>query len=378
MICLDGISIDNSANYYLKDDYSVDKASSKNLKVVDSETFEKQVIENRKTEDQDNIEQAMFKDFNDITKSDMYNTVYHQDNTKTLDRLVDVAKSYNKYINDNFKGDEKDAYLKSLDSYINSAETMISGDTSSQIGKFLNLSKEETASLQSNINSIIDERISGKTNAAKSSSDLDYSNLKTLGAGVASISKDLGLTVDSSADGNSFVASLGMAKVKADFIAEKTSLPDNIKKKLLTSVNDKVNEGINNINKFLETAEKIHAVFAKEKGINLPSHMEILKERLSGTYNQFKNIKFDKNFRLGLLNILESINKQYSDDIDYYKKIDEKLGTKISESLKEKQASFAENITSDWNDFVDSINITEDKSQYYLPSSEHNIVNAII
>ncbi|ENK1243829.1 hypothetical protein AB2063_001986 [Clostridium botulinum] len=174
-----------------------------------------------------------------------------------------------------------------------------------------------------------------------------------------------------------------MAKMETNFIIEKTNLSTNIKKELSDCVDNKINESLNDIYKAFNVFQKLQNVFAKEKGFLLDditgedslSRLKELQERNSNTYDKFKNIKFDKNFMNNFLNIMKNINKQYSDNIKYYKDIDYKLESKTSNHILELQKTINDRLTSDWNDFIDKIDIKDNKSKYYLPSNDHNIIN---
>lgn len=107
--------------------------------------------------------------------------------------------------------------------------------------------------------------------------------------------------------------------------------------------------------------------------------LENLKTRTSKMYKQFNSIKFNKYFMTSMLDLVQTINDQYSNDINHYKNVDNKLGTGISVSLSKAKNELLDNVNSSWNDFIDKVSAADgnDNSEYYLPSSSHNIVNTL-
>jgi hypothetical protein len=128
-------------------------------------------------------------------------------------------------------------------------------------------------------------------------------------------------------------------------------------------------------------------VFAREKNMSLDDieytndekFLENLKTRTSKMYKQFNSIKFNKYFMTSMLDLVQTINDQYSNDINHYKNVDNKLGTGISVSLSKAKNELLDNVNSSWNDFIDKVSAADgnDNSEYYLPSSSHNIVNTL-
>lgn len=384
---MNGINSIKGISDYTIDKSVIDRVKSENLEINKTcklNTSEKQLLPNQSVTNSDDIEQTMLTDFTDLSRWSWssYSTLYFKDNTQKIDNLVNTAKKYTKYINDNFNGDKKQTYLDSLNGYVNSAKDLISSEISCNIGKFFDLDANDISDIKNNINSIIDNKLNNTTTKSKTTSlkDMNYEDLKILSAGIESIGKNL-MEDFYCSDGYN-VASLGMAKMKTNFIVQKTNLSDNIKKKLSDCVDNKVNEDLDCIFKLQGFAQRLREVFAREKGFSLEeitgvdssSRLEQLKKRTSNTYKKFTNIEFNMNFMNSFLNIMEDINKQCSDDIDYYKKVDAKLGTGISKSIAESQKTINDKLTCDWNDFIDKMPIEDDKSQYYLPSSNHNIV----
>lgn len=384
---MNGINSIKGISDYTIDKSVIDRVKSENLetnKTCKLNISEKQLLPNQSVTNLDDIEQAMLTDFTDLSRWSWssFSTLYFKDNTQKIDNLVDTAKKYTKYINDNFNGDKKQTYLDSLNGYVNSARNLISSEISCNIGKFFDLDANDISDIKNNINSIIDNKLNNTTTKSKTTSlkDMNYQDLKILSAGIEGIGKSL--MEDFYCSDGFNVAALGMAKMKTNFIVEKTNLSDNIKTKLSDYVDNKLTKELDSIYKALEFMQKQREVFAKEKGFSLEditgensfSRLEKLKGRASNTYKKFTNIKFDMNFMNNFLGIMKNINDQYSDDIDYYKKVDAKLGTGISKSIVESQKTINDKLTCDWNDFIDKVYIEDDKSQYYLPSSNHNIV----
>lgn len=368
---------------YTKNKYITDKVSSENLqtdKTYKPNISEEQFSPNRTAINSDDIEQAMRKDFTNLSQWSGFSNMYFQDNTQKIDNLVDTAKKYTKYINENFSGDKKQNYLDSLNGYVDFAKGLISSEISFNIGKFFDLNKNDISDIKNNIGSIIDNKLNNISDTKETTSlkDMNYHDLKSLSAGIDSISKSFE-DFYFSADGLN-VGSLGMAKMKTNFIVEKTNLSDSIKTKLSERVDNKITEQLDDICKAQEFMQKQR----KAKGFLLEditdedssSILKKLKEHVSKTYKKFVNVKFDKDFMNNLLNIMKDSNGQYSDDIDYYKKVDAKQGNGTSKSLPKSQNTSTDKLACDWNNFIDKVYTGDDKSQYYIPSSNHNIVNA--
>ncbi|KAJ52461.1 hypothetical protein BD780_001096 [Clostridium tetanomorphum] len=384
---MNGISSFKDISNYTIDKSVIDRIKSENLQTEKTYTpniSKEQLLPNQAITNPDNVEQAMLKDFTELSRFSWssFSPLYFKDNTQKIDTLVNATKKYTQYINDNFDGDKKQKYLDSLNKYVNLAKSSISDEISCNISKFFKLDINDTNDIKNNISSIIDNKLNNTTKTDKSTSlkDMNYEDLKILSAGIESIGKNL-MEDFYCSDGYN-VASLGMAKMKTNFIVQKTNLSDNIKKKLSDCVDNKVNKELDCIFKVQGFAQRQREVFAREKGflleditgVDSSSRLEQLKKRTSNTYKKFTNIEFNMNFMNSFLNIMKDINKQCSDDIDYYKKVDAKLGTGISKSISESQKTITDKLTCDWNDFIDKMYIEDDKSQYYLPSSNHNIV----
>lgn len=385
------ISDFRSMNNYTATQLDVNKVLTQNPEAKKSDITTEQLLANRNsTEDalyKDEVNQSMSADFSSLVGLSGFSVLSISDNTPKIDTLVNMTQKYTKYINDNFDGDKKQNYLDSLSFYVNSTKESIASEISCNISKFFNLNAQDASDVKNNIGSIIDNKLNNITTPKKEATsfkDMNYDDLKILSAGIESISKSMYSDYYSSEDGTYQVASLGMAKMKANFIVAKTDLSTSIKTELSNCVDNKIIEEIGDISKKQEFVEKLREVFAKEKGFSLEDItgdnstkiLEKLKERTSNTYKKFKNVVFDKDFMNNVLGIMNDIKNQYSDDIDYYKKVDDKLGTGISKSLAESQSTITEKLNSDWNNFINKVYTGNDKSQYYLPSSNHNVVDS--
>lgn len=369
---------------YTKNKYVIDKVSCENLqtdKTCKLNISEEQLSPNRTAIDSDDFEQAMLKDFTNLSQwqwSDFSN-LHFKDNTQKIDNLVDTTKKYTKYINENFIGDNKQKYLDSLNGYVDFAKDIISSEISSNIGKFFSLNTNDISDIKNNISSLIDNKLNNITDTKKTTSlkDMNYQDLKILSAGIDSISKSFE-DYYFSADGLN-VSYLGMAKMKTDFLVEKTNLSDSIKTKLSDCVDNKITKEMDSIYKALEFMDKQR----KAKGFLLQpmtdeesfSILEKSKDHVSKTYKKFVNVKFDKDFMNNLLNIIKDSNNKVSDDTDHYKKVDAKQEGKTNKSLSKSQNTITDKLACDWNNFISRVYTGDDKSQYYIPSSNHNIVN---
>lgn len=379
---LNAINTLKDISHYTKNKYVADKISSENLqtdKTYKPNISEEQLSPNRTAISSDDIEQAMLKDFTNLSQWSGFSNLYFQDNTQKIDNLADTAKKYTKYINENFSGDKKQNYLDSLNGYVDFAKGLVSSEISFNIGKFFNLNGNDTSDIKNNIDSIIDNKLNNIAGTKKTTSlkDMNYQDLKVLSAGIDSISKSFE-DFYFSGDGLN-VGYLGMAKMKTNFIVEKTNLSDSIKTKLSECVDNKITKEMDSIYKALEFMDKQR----KAKGFLLKhitdeesfSILKKSKEHVSKTYKKFANVKFDKDFMNNLLNIIKDSNEKHSDDTDYYKKVDVKQGTGTSKSISKSQNDTTDKLACDWNNFIDKVYTGDDKSQYYIPSSNHNIVN---
>lgn len=384
-----GINTFKGISDYTTNKYVVDKVPSENIEIDKTEKIyeinisENQLLPKKYPTNLDDIEQSMCTDFANLSQWSDFTTLYFKDNTEKIDNIVDMSKKYTKYINDNFNGDKKQNYLDSLNGYVNFAKDIVSSEISFNIGKFFNLDKNDISDIKNNIDSIIDKKLKNTTIIDKTTSlkDMNYQDLKILNIGIEEISKSM-IRDFYFSDGLN-VSALGMAKMKTNFIVERTNLSDKIKTKLSDCVDKKITEELDSIYKALDFSQRQRKVFAKEKGVSLEeitgidssTRLEKLKERTSNTYKKFKNIKFDNNFMNNFLSIMKNINEQYLDDINYYKKVDAELGTGISKSISELQRTITDKLTCDWDNFIDKVYTEDEKSQYYLPSSSHNIVD---
>jgi hypothetical protein len=333
-------------------------------------------------EDNMSFEDSMYNDV--LISADM--TYIGGDDVDKIDFITDKTKKYIDYINKNFQGEEKDHYL----SVLNEVSNKVKGDIAEQISKgfsnFLNLNEKDTASLKDNVISIINNKISGKVDEDRinSSESLDYKGLKNLNAAIKGISKDF-LDVNISVgffDVTGRSSYLGLAMMKANFISEKTNIPDKFKNKLLEVVGAKV-DGENKhtlINQAVfeslqgnsKTRLKNESYYSWAKDI-VP---EKIKDIIYNTYKDFKNMKFDNvNFRSQFMDLLNHIDSLYSKNIEYNQNKDSESGKNISGSLKEAKNKINDAITSSWNDFLNKININEDKSSYYFTASNHNLID---
>lgn len=366
--------------------YTIDKKLPENLEADKTYKLSKSEVKlhaNSSFSNSDDFEQNMAADFTSVSKWSGFSNLHFQDNTHKIDDLVDTANKYTKYINDNFTGDKKQDYLNSLNGYVDYAKDLISSEISFYIGRFFDSHNNDISDIKNNIDGIIDNRLNNIITSGEATSlkDMNYNDLKILSAGIDGISKSM--LEDFYSSGGFDAASLGMAKMKTNFIVEKTNLSASLKTKLSSFVDKKIDKDLDDIYKSIDFMQMQRAVFAREKGFSLDditgvdsSNMaQKLKERSSNNYKKFATIKFDMNFMNSFLDIMKNIDEQNKEDINYYKKIDAKLGTGIAKSVSQKQKTFADNLTSDWNNFIDKVYTGPDKSQYYLPASNYNIVD---
>lgn len=384
---MNGINSLESMSSYTANSYVTNKIPSENLeagKTYKPSSADTQLLPNISGPNSDYLKDSMLTDFTNLSKWSGNSSMYSQDNTYKIDKLVDTAKKYTKYINDNFTGAKKQDYLNSLNGYMNYAKDLISSEISYNIGRFFDLDNNDISGIKNNIDSIIYNRLNNITTTGEATSlkDMNYKDLKILSAGIDGISKSL--LQDFYSSSGYGVSTLGMAKMKTNFIVEKTNLSASLKTKLSSFVDNKIAKDLDSIYKSIEFTQMQREVFARERGYSLAditgvdssSRVKYLKERTLDNYRKFANVKFDMNFMKSFLSIMKSVNKQYSEDIDYYKKIDAKLGSEIAKSISEKQRTITDDLSCDWNDFIDKVYTSEDKSQYYLPASNHNIVDA--
>lgn len=388
---MSSIDTSNNANYLIPSKYKIDKPDFTKLKSAkEADTSVDELFKNRAGTISD-CDSNMFKDlYGFYNNLNVASPMIYKDATKDLDAFVDAVKKHTEYINKNFQGDEKEKYLSALNSCVNNAKTGISSNIAFGLVNFLGLDKKDLTDITSTIDSIINDQINGVSSTKKVTSlkDMDYKSLKTLSAGIESISNDLSSTIFSgSGDVNSYISALGLAKLKSNFLSEKTNLSSSIKKQLSDAVDLKVETGITDIINTQKFARHLRTVWAHEKnmslgdieGINGDQFLENLKERTNKMYKDFSSIKFNKYFMNNMFDLVQLINKQYSKDINYYENVDNKLGTGISSSLSKSQKSLTDNINSSWNDFIRKVSAADgdDNSQYYLPSSSHNIVDLL-
>lgn len=212
--------------------------------------------------------------------------------------------------------------------------------------------------------------------------------LKAFISAIKGISKNINVDSVGLFDVAGRTASLGLAMMKTNFIVEITNLPDKLKMQLLTSVTDKVIEQNKNtlINQsILINAQDIIALerigaLRKFSSKNNNNNVEYsnTKINIDSIYKEFNDIKFDKNqFKTQLLDLLKDINTSYSEQINYYKDSDYHSGTNISKGIEKSQTTFSDKLTSDWDNFIDNTSINEDKSIYYLPASNHNVIDTV-
>lgn len=329
-----------------------------------------------------NFENNMRADITGYIIDDMNCDFASGDGMAKIDTLVKKSEEYTSYINKSYEGAERDWYLSALNQNVNDEAYNIAEYMSNGFSKFLSLNEKDADSLKTDIASIIMSRTGRKSSAdsSKAGMNLDYDDLKTLNTAVRGINKDLGIgNGASSLDFTAQAAYLGQALMKANFVAEKTNLPDKLKKHLSDAVLSKVQKGIKDILSTEKVSEYFRNVWAKEKNVTLNNSIyDSVKKDIANIYEGFNKVNFKgRDFRTQFMKLLQFINESYLEKIQVYKDADKKLGTNTASRLEKAQSTFNDNFSSDWNDFIDNVSIEGDKSIYYLQASNHNLIDVL-
>lgn len=385
-------SANNTRSDFLTKDYTIKNRPNNTTSAIKSNITQNELLNERISHDNEtscDFVNNMYQDVIDI-KNSSYNSV-SDDNIARIDTTVDKSKQYTEYINNNFQGKEKDDYLEVLSKAVSYSENEIADSVSKGFSEFLNLNEVDTKNISNNVISIISDKINGNISIDTIGSNLsmDYDGLKTLSSAIKGFSKNINVDISVGLfDVAGRTASLDLAMMKTNFIVEKTNLPDKLKMQLLTSVTDKVIEQNKNtlINQtILINAQDIIALerigalrkFSGKNNYNVESNN--IKNNIDNIYKEFNNIKFDKNhFKTQLLDLLKNINTSYSEQVNYNKDVDYQSGTNISMGIEKSQTTFSDKLSSDWNNFIDNTNIKDDKSTYYLPASNHAVIDTVV
>lgn len=359
----------NFCNLTINKNYRVNEGYKSSFKKVKASISSKQLLNERNTQ----LKQLSNKNFEDTMHSNIFkglkgylgcgitesinSYISGEELLSNIDNIVKKERHYKNYINKNFHGTERKEYLKSLNENIDYAKDVIADSIVTKISCSLSCTTEELKDIKKDITSIIDNKIVGRNNSNKLTSikDINYKDLKNIITGIDSINEN--------STSNSFI-NLGYAAMKANFINEKTDLPASIKAKFLENVENQKNAILMKIS--------LDEVFKRSMGREEYNkfdkmYFDRLKKTTTQTYNNFSKLNFSKNFTENFIDELQRIENFYSKNKEYFNNAN-------YESEKVNYNNFA----SRWNNFINKIEISEEKSKYFLPSDENKLIDVLI
>jgi len=300
-----------------------------------------------------------------------------------IEKLVSKDNYYRNHIETNFSGIEKKSYLKSLNENINHVKEKISASISKVIGNEMNFNDKELEDFKISINSIISDRIKGINLSTKATSlkNLNYNDLKN----IVSALKGIDRSTQSSYNTNEQLSGIGLLAMKNKFIAAKTNLPDVVKTKFSDLITNRTQNLLKEKLHFLKLSHELDMCWNREEGIIVDEEAEELKlelffKKIQKNFSELKdktnNINFESNnFKINFIDIIENLKSLYLETTNEPNNTPEKSGIHTSSKHIESKNKILNALSSDWNMFLDSMSLSENKDNYYISPNNGNIID---